>query len=150
MKTKHAKSIILSLIMAIAMLCSSVISTPVQAAGTETLPLGSYAIGSFTFTNTNITPVKTMPAGAQKLTIVVAFRKADTDAGIGQVKLTVQIRDLSGRVVASKVVPDQSNYECGSFKRFTNLCIADLPVSPGQQYQIFFDATIGYISFFKL
>lgn len=133
-KTKKA---IISFLMALAMLVSSIFVTQVQAAGEETLPLGSYSIGGFTFTDTNLTPIKTMPAGAQTLGFGVTFRKSPTDAGIGTVKLTMQIRDLSGNILAQSTKVDRSDYDI----RFTRLYVGNINVSPGQKYQVFFDAS---------
>lgn len=132
---------IFSLLMAVVMVCVSIAPVQVFAAGTETLPLGEYSVGGFTFTDQNLTPVKTMPAGAHTLNFLIRFKKADIDTGVGQVKLTVQVRDMNGNVVASKVVDDISGYVTGSYKRATTVFIDDIPVTPGQQFQLWFDAS---------
>lgn len=66
----------------------------------EVFPLGYYSIGKFTFTDTNITPVK-IPAG-RYIKIGVNFMKAPTDTGIGNVKLKLNIRDASTGAIISK------------------------------------------------
>lgn len=134
--TKRKKHIIVSFLIAFVMLMGTMIN--VYAAGTETFPIGSHNINGFTFTNNNLTPVKTMPNGVQKLVLGVKFRKAATDKGIGQVKLTIQIRDITGRVVTQKIVDDTSyNFASG----YTTFVTDPISVSGGQKYQIFFDAS---------
>jgi hypothetical protein len=62
------------------------------AAGEETLPVGTwYDIGSFSFTNVNFSPWKTVEG--RYLTMRVDFHKPTWDAGLGEVKLTMDIRD---------------------------------------------------------
>ena len=135
------KKTMISFLIAIVMLFASMTSVNVYAAGEEVLPLGEYPVGSFTFTNTNLTKPKTMPNGAQKLNFLIKFKKADIDAGIGQVKLTVQVRDMSGKVVGGKTVNDTSGWVGGVYNRNSTLFIDNIYVSPGQRYQIFFDAS---------
>lgn len=135
------KKIIVSIMMACIMFFTGTFATNVFAAGSETLPIGEHNIGSFTFTNTNLTPVKTMPSGAQKVGFLIRFKKADTDRGIGQVKLTVQIRNSSGQVVAQRVERDISGYTTGVYRKYTPMYIGPISVSPGEKYQIFFDAS---------
>lgn len=135
---KAKKNIIVSLVLAMVMLFTGTLATTkVYAAGEETLPIGSHYIGSFTFTDTNLTKPKTMPNGAYKLVIGVRFRKAATDQGIGQVKLKLQIRDTSGHVLTEKVVNDTSSQWASGYVAF----ITDpISVSAGQKVQIYFDA----------
>lgn len=131
------RSIILSLVLAMAMLFTGTFATKVYAEGTETLPVGIYNISTngFTFTDTNLTKVKTMPANANTLVFGIKFRKATTDQGIGQVKLKFQIRDTRGNVIQEKVVTDTGNRN-----GYTMFVTDPITVSPGQQFQLYFDA----------
>lgn len=139
MKTNFKK--VLTLIVSIAMLFACISPVRASAAGTETLPLGEYYIGKFTFTDQNLTPVKTMPAGAQDLCFKILFSKASIDAGIGPVKLTVQIRDESGNVLLNETMIDQSGWVGGTYYRYTTLYTSKINVYPGQKIQIWFDAS---------
>lgn len=139
--SRSKKSMIASFLLAIIMLFVGTCTINASAAGEETLPVGSHYIGNFTFTDTNLTKIKTMPNGAQTLRIGVKFRKSPTDAGIGQVKLTVQIRDTNGHVITTKVVNDITGYINGTNPRYTVLLTDEINVSAGQKYQIFFDAS---------
>lgn len=111
--------------------------------GAETLPMGEYHIGSFTFTNNNLTPRKTMPNGASTWSLYVKFCKASSDAGIGQVKLTVQIRRTDGTVVASTTVKDNSGEYSGGdyYRRYASAILPTISVRPGEVYQIWVDAS---------
>lgn len=139
MKTNSKK--VLTLMMSIVMLLACVIPVRVSAAGTETLPVGEYYVGNFTFTDQNLTPVKTMPSGAQDLYFKILFTKASTDAGIGPVKLTVQIRDENGNVLLNETMIDQSGWVGAQYYRYTTLVTSRISVSPGQKIQIWFDAS---------
>lgn len=130
-----------SLVAMFSLLMSMLCVSTTYAAGTETLPKGEYSIGSFTFTDTNTTPAKTMPSGAKKLKFTIAFRKAAGDRGIGQVKLTVKIKDSKGNVVSSNTVRDTASSECGSFKRVSYLYTNEISVKGGGKYKVFFDAS---------
>lgn len=112
-------------------------------AGAETLPMGEYHIGNFTFTNNNLTPRKTMPSNARTWSLYIKFRKADSDAGIGQVKLTVQIRRADGTVVASATTKDNSGEYSGGnyYRRYASLAMPTISVKPGEQYHIWVDAS---------
>ncbi len=138
---KKKTKILLSLLMAFAMLLGGIPSIKAAASGRETLPVGAYSVGGFTFTNYNLTPVKTMPNNARTLRFEVVFRKADKDAGVGKVKLTVQIRNSRGQAVCTKVVEDTSGWNGIYFNRGTQLKTSQINVSPGEKYQIFFDAS---------
>lgn len=95
------KKRIISLFMALALMIVGMPCASASAAGRETLPSGIYEIGSFTFQNTNLSPVKTV--SGTKLGLGISFKKAPTDKGIGNVKLTVQIRDANtGAVLVQK------------------------------------------------
>ncbi len=88
---KLRKSILSLTLMVMLLICPV---TKGLASGFETFPLGSwYMVGSFSFTNYNITPVKTVEG--RYLTMIVDFYKPTWDAGIGEVKLTMDIRDAS-------------------------------------------------------
>ena len=72
----------------------------IPRAGEETLPIGYHSIGSFTFRNTNLTPVKTV--AGRYMQLVLAYSVASSDQGLGGIKLTVQIRDAyTGAVIGS-------------------------------------------------
>ena len=100
-------------------------------AGNETW-VGSGFGGSYTFTDYNLTPVKTM---GQSGTLVISgiFRGTDGYANVNRIKLTVQIRSTSGSVKASTVVVDDRS---GS-TAFSVSC----SVSQGEAIQLFFDAS---------
>ena len=104
----------LGIFLATVMLASTMIPTNVFAAenhemvtesitpraGEETLPIGFYSIGSFTFRDTNLTPVKTV--AGRYMQLMLAYSVASSDQGLGGIKLTVQIRDAyTGAVIGS-------------------------------------------------
>lgn len=74
-------------------------------AGVETLPEGEwYNIGSFSFSDHNVTPVKTIPG--EWLTLGIQYSQADDDPGVGPMVLTVTIIDYyTGQYVDSAVYP---------------------------------------------
>ncbi len=115
----------------------------VLRAGAETLPMGEYHIGSFTFTNNNLTPRKTMPANANTWNLYIKFCKAPSDSGIGQVKLTVQIRRTDGSIVANATVKDTSGEYSGGnyYRRYSSVILPTISVKPGDVYQIWVDAS---------
>ena len=115
-------------------------SKNVLRSGEEVHGIGEYHIGEFTFTNNNLTPVKTMPEGARTLRFNVKFKKADIDRGIGQVKLNVQVRDINGNIVTQRTLADIAGTQ-GGLPRITSLNTDTINVSPGEKYQIFFDAS---------
>lgn len=105
-------------------------------AGTEVLPLGDYIIGSFTFTDTNLTPVKT-PAG-RYIRLFMGFQKASIDAGLGNVSLTVNIRDArTGQIISQNYKADNPTPGIWSMliTDQIDLGYANRPI------QIWFDAT---------
>lgn len=144
--TRSKKTAIMSCLLAIIMLFVGTFTINASASGPETLPTGKYYVGSFTFTDTNITPVKTMPSGAQTLCFGVRFKKSAIDSGLGRVKLTVQIRDLNGNVITSRTVTDKTGIIDGTFPRYTELFTDTITVSAGQKYQVFFDASSAGVS----
>lgn len=125
------------IVMAIVMLVGFTFSTRTYAAGTETLPIGYTRIGGFTFTDTNLTPVKTV--SGRYMNIFLHFKKADIDAGIGNVKLTVNVRDANtGQIISPTYVwtADPEN------KVYTSVVLpkVDLGYS-NRRVQIWFDAS---------
>ena len=103
----------------------------VTRAGNETWN-GSGHGGSYTFTNNNLTPVKTMGSSG-RLLISGSFYGNDGYASSSPIKLTVEIRSTSGAVLArTSVIDDRSG----------NVPFAvSANVSAGQQIQLFFDAS---------
>lgn len=103
----------------------------VTRAGNETWT-GSGHGGSYTFTNNNLTPVKTMGKSG-RLLISGYFYGNDGYASSHPIILTVQIRSTSGAVLGSTQVYDTRNGNV-EFAVSAN-------VSAGQQIQLFFDAS---------
>lgn len=157
MKTKRFSITCLSLV--IMMLLSSIIATPVHAAERETvktenvseetdimpragnnevLPLGGpHVIGNFTFTNTNLTPTK-IPEG-RYVDFIILFKKASNDAGLGNVKLTLNVRDaITGQIISKNFVQvADTNPYAGTIlaTNYIDLGYANRPI------QIWFDAS---------
>jgi len=104
------------------------------AAGVETWNPGIVEIGSFTFDNNNTTPAKTINGSHAQ--IYVRWRKADSDRGLGDVKLTMQIRDTKGNALTEKYV----FYYDDPVDGYVTDTIS-LNVTPGQQIRIWFDAS---------
>ena len=146
MKTKRRKRF-LSILLATVMLTSTMFSVSAFAAeknepaaenitpraGEETLPIGYYSIGAFSFRDTNLTPVKTV--AGRYMQLVLAYSVASSDQGLGGIKLTVQIRDAyTGAVIGSyqgTVERGATTYAYPSF---------DLGYA-GRRIQFFFDAS---------
>ena len=103
----------------------------VERAGTETW-YGSGFGGSYTFTNYNLTPVKTMGKSGT-LVISGSFHGADGYANSSPIKLTAQIRSTSGVVKASTVEVDDR-----SGATFFSVVAS---VSAGEKIQLYFDAS---------
>ena len=100
-------------------------------AGNETWT-GSGHGGSYTFTNTNLTPVKTMGRSGTLL-ISGYFYGDDGYAPSSPIVLTVEIRSTSGAVLGRTSVYDD---------RSGNVPFAvSANVSAGQKIQLFFDAS---------
>lgn len=157
MKTKRFSITCLSLV--IMMLLSSVIAIPAHAAerenvktesvseetdimpragNNEVLPLGGpYQIGPFTFTDTNLTPTK-IPAG-RYVDFIILFKKASKDAGLGNVKLTINVRDANtGQILTRDFVQvADTNPYAGTIlaTNYIDLGYANRPI------QIWFDAS---------
>ena len=100
-------------------------------AGTETW-YGSGFGGSYSFTNYNLTPVKTM-GNSGTLVISGSFYGDDGYANSSPIKLTAQIRSTSGVVRASTVVVDDRSGATG----FVMSC----HVTAGDKIQLYFDAS---------
>ena len=125
------------LLTALAILLMGNFAPTVYAAGVETWERGYvYNVGGFTFTNTNTTPTKTI--NGENLSLILGWKKASTDRGIGDVKLTVQILDsTTGNPLTSKL---QYYFEDdGSGYSWVNLTLSNL--NYGQKIKIWFDAS---------
>lgn len=108
-------------------------NTVMPRAGVETLPYGQwYDVGTFTFTDANITPTKTVPG--RYLTLAIGFKKASIDAGLGDIKLKIQIRDANNNPIT-----DYLDY--GTAGELPHFCqdIIDLGWA-GREIHIVFDA----------
>lgn len=132
------KFFVVAVILAIFMVC---FSFSALAAGEETLPYGWYEVGSFSFTNYNLTPQKTVPG--RYLALSILYSKPTWDAGIGDVKLTIDVRDANtGVSITGKM--DFGKVSDGNIKSFTQPVI-DLGYS-GRKIQIWFDASSAGVS----
>ena len=100
-------------------------------AGNETWT-GSGFGGSYTFTNYNLTPVKTMGTSGTLL-IYGTFYGNDGYSDVSPIKLTVQIRSTSGAVRAQTVRVD----DLSGAVSFSVSC----SVSKGDTIQLYFDAS---------
>lgn len=105
-------------------------------AGVETLPFGEYHIGGFTFKNTNTTPVKTV--SGTKVTFFVFFKKAASDAGLGDVKLSMQVRDVNGNALSPVIT--ETHYSAYDDEVLCMTGEINLG-SAGRQVQVWFDAS---------
>lgn len=118
-------------------------STNAFAAGVETLGRGYTDIGSFTFTDTNTTPTKTIQGGHVKFEVL--WRVADggssapnIDQGIGEVKLTMQVLDANtGRALTPKRVFTVLENE----EAWYTYSAIELDVAEGQKVKVWFDAS---------
>lgn len=105
--------------------------------GTETLPLGAYSIGGFTFYGWNTTPVKTIPSGASTVSFKIAWNGEYSASP--RTKLYFQIRDTSGRALSPMYSQtDYYNPNDPNFVRCSELNIPAISVSPGQKIQLYF------------
>ena len=110
---------------------SEVTDSVILRAGNETWT-GSGFGGAYTFTNNNLTPVKTMGKSG-RLLISGYFYGTDGFASSSPIALTVEIRNTSGAVLGRTYVNDN---------RSGNVPFAvSASVSAGQQIQLFFDAS---------
>lgn len=106
---------------------------PVMAAGVETWYGDWVDETPIIVTNNNLTPVKTM--GVSGTLHVAAGIKGRPDlepSGCPKIKLTMEIRTLSGTVLGRKEVREDA---------FMPQVHIDVPVVKGQKLQIFFDVS---------
>lgn len=86
----------------------------VPYAGVETLPYGWYDIGTFSFTRSNVTPVKTV--SGRYLTLSIGYRTSAADTGSGPIRLTVRVKDYyTGQYIDTYVFNSCSGYDYPSF-----------------------------------
>ena len=126
---------ILSLVLMVMLLVCPI--TNGFASGFDTFPLNAwYFVGSFSFTNYNITPVKTVEG--RYLTIAVDFYKPTWDAGLGEVKLTMDVWDAyTGASITGQFVVGIT-----SGTTIISVPIYNLDMGyAGRQVQIWFDAS---------
>ncbi len=107
------------------------VETVSPRAGNETWT-GSGFGGDYTFTNNNLTPVKTMGKSGTLL-ISGYFYGTDGFASSSPIKLTVQIRSTSGTILVSRSFVDDRSGNV-PFSISAN-------VTAGQQVRLFFDAS---------
>ena len=121
----------------VTVLAITAFSTQAFAAGVETWYASWVSEGTFTVSNNNLTPVKTMGvSGTLHIVAQVSGRSDLEPSGCPPVKLTVQVRDLSGNVLASGSVSEDA--------AIPQVHI-NLPVTAGQKVQIFFDiSSVSY------
>lgn len=139
-KTK-TRAIRFTLVLVLAL--ATVFSSKVYAAGPETLKVGYNPIGTFTFTDTNTTPIKKI--NGTKVTFYVSWRVADgaakapdRDRGIGEAKLTMKILDAStGKTIAG---PKTFKREAEDDTWYLNDSIS-AKVKYGQKVRVWFDAS---------
>jgi|GEM_PF-2202156 len=137
MKKLRIKKSLLGFMLTLSILISSVMPLTVSAAGVENLPHGEYSIGSFSFTNTNLTPVKTVTGGSN-VKFSIDFQKASFDTGIGPVKLTVQVRDANTGAILRTSSFSLLNNTSGGMEFSVDLGYT------GRRVQIWFDASSVY------
>lgn len=138
MKTKASKLRFSIIMLTLVMMFTSLFAMPASASGpNEVLPLNQvYEIGGFTFTDTNLTPVK-IPAG-RYLKLGINFKKASIDAGLGNVKLTIKVKDANTGAVIANSTYTLNAYE-GSSRWLTTNKI-DLGYA-NRKIQVWFDAS---------
>lgn len=132
---------IIGILMAVVLFVNMLTATA-HAAGPEILKTGTTYIGSFTFTDTNTTPIKTI--NGTKVTFQVYWRTADgggdapnVDQGIGNTKLTLQIIDANTNkaLTSKKVFYPQDN---DSWYQYAEISVN---VTKGQKVKLWFDAS---------
>ena len=123
--------------MLVTVMAITAFSTQAFAAGVETWYASWVSEGTFTVSNNNLTPVKTMGvSGTLHIVAQVSGRSDLEPSGCPPVKLTVQVRDLSGNVLASGSVSEDATVPQVHI---------NLPVTAGQKVQIFFDiSSVSY------
>lgn len=129
---------IIGTFLVLTLLISSVSTTQnASAAGNDVLPYGEYSIGSFTFTDTNLTPVKTVGSSGM-LKFGVNWRVAKDDKGIGEIKLTVKVKNADTGQVLSSMVVKRENTDDGYYVYDETPAIY---VTQGTRLRIWFDAS---------
>ena len=89
----------------------------VPYAGVETLPYGWYDIGNFSFTRSNVTPVKTV--SGRYLTLSIGYRTSAADTGYTYIYLTVRLRDYyTGQYINTYVFNTCNGYDYPSFAQW--------------------------------
>ncbi len=137
---KRFIAICLVLIFTLSTLCSTNAFAAGQSeimplSGTETLPAGEYYIGEFTFTDTNITPVKTIggASGSKTVWFFIDLKKADSYSG--NIKVTVEIRNANTQaVIAEEVFPLSGT-------AWDTSPIMKVTLNQGDKIQLWFDAS---------
>lgn len=118
-------------IILMAALFISASSTQAFAAGVETWYGGWVTEDTITVTDTNLTPVKTIGvSGTLHLSCGFSGLKSYPDSP--PVKVTMQIRDLNGNVLASDTRREDD---------FMPQVHLEIPVTRGQRIQVFFDVS---------
>ena len=134
---------VIGMVTALVLLLTGAFATTAFAAGVEDLNKGYNEMGSFTFTNTNTSPTKTIYGN--KVTFYVTWRTADgaadapdVDAGIGETKLTLKILDANtGTTIAGPLTFTRETTE-DSWYMTDEISVN---VTPGQQVRVWFDAS---------
>lgn len=106
------------------------------AAGVENLPAGSYEIGSFSFTDYNVTPVKTVLG--TKIRFSVLWRPSDEDLGTGFQKLSLQVLDADTGRALTPVYTSEMGYDD---TWYWEIYTPEISVNYGQRIQIWFDVS---------
>ena len=120
-------------LMAVLMVSIMAFSVPAMAAGTETWYGPWVDEPTIVVTNNNLTPVKTMgKSGTLHVGASIKGRPDLEPPGCPKVKLTMQIRDLAGNVLAEDDVTEDA---------FMPQVHLEIPVTQGQKVQIFFDVS---------
>lgn len=97
-------------------------------------------LSAFTFTNTNTTPTKTVMG--TKVRIRGSYIKAPGDAGIGEVVLSIRIKDASGNFITNTMPFPQS-----VFKNETDFDTGFIDLGYyGREIHVWFDASSAFSS----
>lgn len=128
----NIKKKILSIV-ALVLVAIMAFSVPAMAAGTETWNGEWVNEPTMIIKNNNLTPVKTMGQdGTLHVGAAIKGRPDLEPSGCPKVKLTMEIRDLNGNVLASGSVREDA------FMPQVHLAI---PVTKGQKIRVFFDVS---------
>lgn len=129
---KHITKKVFSL-MLVFILSLGTFATTAMAAGTETWYGDWVDEPTIIVTNNNLTPVKTMGvSGTLHVSASIQGRPDLEPSGCPKVKMTMQIRDLNGKVLRSGTVREDD---------FMPQVHLEMPVKKGQKIQIFFDVS---------